>query len=442
MKFKQILSCLLTFAILLGALTNVRAQDIDQTESAAAHENVILQWNRVLQQTISAGAHPSTIRIQRSYSMMHAAMYDAVNSIEGSHTPYLTDANPGNSPFFAGLYRNRRISQEAAAAIAAHGVLVGLFPSRQAIYDAELAESLNGIPNIEKQLAIPIGQLVAQRMLQARANDGWTVMPPPYVLDLTPGNWQPTPPANAPATFTHFRGVTPFAMTNNTQFLPVPPPDLTSAEYANEVNEVKSLGATVSAARTADQTQTAQVWASGSTSEVLLNNLFRNIAVSRNLSTAETARLFALIYIATHDALQTTNTTQYTYGRWRPITAIRRADEDGNPDTTADPAWTSLINAPATPTYSSNASSLTSAPAAMLALFFGRDDIGFQINFGGSSNITRNYKSFSAMTNEAALSRIFAGIHFRSDINAGQIAGRNVANYVFLNFMRPREFVR
>jgi len=275
-------------------------------------------------------------------------------------------------------------------------------------------------------------------MLENRANDGWTATPPAYVLPTTPGNWQPTPPANAPASFTHFAAVLPFTLVQNTQFLPVPPPALSSAEYAEELNEVKSLGAANSATRTPDQTLTAQLWASGSATEVLLHTLVRNLALNRNLSTAQNARLFALYYMAMHDALQTTNTTQYTYGRWRPITAIRRADEDDNPNTAADPNWTSLINAPATPTYSSNASALTSAPATILALFFGRDDIEFQINFGGAPNVIRSYQSFSAMTNEAARSRVFAGIHFQSDTIAGQIAGRNVATYAFLNFLRPR----
>jgi hypothetical protein len=169
-----------------------------------------------------------------------------------------------------------------------------------------------------------------------------------------------------------------------------------------------------------------------------LNNLVRGLALSRNLSTVQNARLFALYYMATHDALQTTVTSQYTYGRWRPITAIRRADEDDNPNTVADPNWTPLLTTNPFPAYASNASALTSSPARILELFFGRDDIQFQINFGGAPNVIRSYQSFSAMTDEAARSRIFAGIHFQSDIIAGQIAGRNVANYVFLNYLRPR----
>lgn len=391
-------------------------------------EEIVLQWNRVLTQTLAiSGQHPTTVRIQRSYAVMHLAMFDAINSVDGNFTPYLTKVPSAGA------------SSRAAAAFAAHGVLSSLYPSRVAVFDAELADSLIGVPNNGAVAGRQIGILCAQRMLANRANDGWNVTPPPYILPTTPGNWQPTPPGNAAASLTHFRGVTPFTMFQNTQFLPVPPPTLTSYEYAAEVNEVKTLGSATGSSRTDEQTQTAQLWASGTTSEVYLNDLIRNMAISRNLSVSQNARLFALVYMASHDALQTTNTTQYTYGRWRPITAIRRADEDGNPGTTADANWLSLINAPATPTYSSNASALTSTPARLLSLFFGRDDIPFQINFGGTPNVIRSYLSFSAMTNEAALSRIYAGIHFRSDINAGQIAGNNVATYVFLNYLRPIE---
>ena len=427
MNYKQLLHCLLTITILLCALTNVRAQNTDPSKADAPGEDVILQWNRVLAQTLATpGAHPATIRIQRSYSMMHLAMFDAVNSIEGSYMPYLTEV-PG-----------KRASVNAAAAYAAHDVLASLYPNQQAIFATELANSLVGIPPLQLARGRHIGQTVAQRMLANRAGDGWTVMPPAYVLPLTPGNWQPTPPASAPATFTQFPAVLPFALVQSTQFLPAPPHALSSAEYAAEFNEVKELGSATSTTRTAEQTLTVQLWATGAATEVYLNNLVRSLALSRNLSTAENARLFALFYVSTHDGLQTSFTAQYTYGRWRPITAIRRADEDGNASTTQDVNWTSLINAPATPTYSSNGSVLTSSAATALELFFGRYDIQFQINFGGTPNLIRTYRSFSAMTNEAARSRVFAGIHFQSDTAAGQSAGRNVANYVFQNFLRPR----
>jgi hypothetical protein len=275
-------------------------------------------------------------------------------------------------------------------------------------------------------------------MLANRANDGWNVTPPPYVLPTTPGNWQPTPPTNTAAAFTHFPAVLPFALTQNNQFLPAPPPPLNSAEYAADFNEEKELGSATSTTRTADQTLTAQLWASGPASETRYNNLVRAIALSRNNSTVENARLFALYFLASHDALQTTFTSKYVYGMWRPITAIRRADEDGNPNTTPDPNWTSLIAAPPYPTYAGNAAATSVSLATIMTLFFGRDDIQFQINFGGTPNVIRNYPGFNALANEVARSRVYGGIHFQFDNVAGQSVGRNVANYVFMNYLTPR----
>ncbi|MDQ3063712.1 MAG: vanadium-dependent haloperoxidase, partial [Acidobacteriota bacterium] len=162
--------------------------------------------------------------------------------------------------------------------------------------------------------------------------------------------------------------------------------------------------------------------------------------IARNNSVVENARLFALIFMAYHDALQTTFTSQYTYGLWRPVTAIRRADEDGNPDTTADPDWDSLLGpqgTPPHPSYASNASSASSSLARMLRLFYRRDNIRFQINFE-TQNTVRTYRSFSALTDEVARSRVYGGVHFPFDIVAGQLAGRRVANYVFMNYLTPR----
>ena len=178
MNYKRFLNCLLTITLLSCSLLNVSAQDKDAQPTNPHEENVILQWNRVLTETIrTPGAHPPTIFAWRSYAMMHAAMFDAVNSIDGRYTPYLTDV-PSNG----------RASQEAAAAQAAHNVLVSLYPSRRAIFDAELAESLEGIPANQARQGRRVGGFVAANLLAVRTDDGWTVTPPPYVLPPTPGN--------------------------------------------------------------------------------------------------------------------------------------------------------------------------------------------------------------------------------------------------------------
>jgi hypothetical protein len=437
MKLKQIPNFLLIITALLFPLTNIQAQEeINDRRLNLPGENVILRWNRVLTETIrTPGAHPSaTIFPVRSYAIMHAAMFDAVNSIDGGFTPYLTDV-PGT----------KNASLEAAAAQAAHDVLVGLYPSRTAIYDAELAASLEGIGENRKRQGIRVGRIVAGRMLAARADDGWNVTPPPYVLPLTPGSWQPTPPANSAATFTHYPAVLPFAITSNSQFMPPPPPALTSAEYAAAFDEVKELGSATSATRTPDQTLVARLWHGTITPTTVFfawNNVARSVAVSRNQTTVENARLFALFNIAVHDALQISFTSKFEYGLWRPVTAIRRADEDGNPNTTQDANWNALLSTPPYPTYAGNQATVAMTHATVFALFFGRDDIAFQHTWEGTTTTpagwTRSYAGFTAMANENADSRIYAGFHFRFDNTAGQSIGRNVGNFVFLNFMRPR----
>ncbi len=440
MNYKLFINCLLTMTILLCTLTSVLAQEMDAPEANPPGENVVLQWNRVLQQTISTpGQHPATIFPVRSFAMMHAAMFDAVNSIEGTYTPYLIEV-PSSRGDLIQFPARRGASQEAAAAQAAHDVLVALYPTRATVFDAELTDSLNGISPNRVSQGIRIGRIVAEQLLAVRANDGWNAAGPAYVLPMTPGNWQPVAPSTA-AGFTQFPSVLPFAITSGTRFAPNPPPAMTSEEYARDFNEVKEIGSATSTTRTADQTQVARLWANVNTPTLLWyvwNNVARTVAIQRNNTTAENARLFALLNIASHDALQTTMTSKFVHGLWRPTTAIRRADEDGNPNTEPDVNWTSLLGNPPYPTYAGNAAAIGTSQATILALVFGRDDIRYQHTWEGAGGATRSYAGFTVMANEQERSRVYGGIHFTFDGVAGQSAGRNVANYVFLNFMKPR----
>lgn len=425
--------------VLIFVAINVSANTGGAANLAVSPENVIFQWNRVLQETISIpGQHPPTIFPVRSFAMMHTAIFDAVNSIDGSYTPYLTDASAVSQPFIPGILQKRQASPEAAAAKAAHDVLAVLYPGRQAVFAAELAASLSGIHPIRAQVGMEIGRIAAQRLLAARANDGWSAPAPPYVLSNAPGNWQPAPAA---AGFTHFPAVVPFALTSNAQFAPPPPPVLTSDEYAASLNEVKEIGSATSVTRTADQTKVAQLWANVNTPTTVWyvwNNVARSVSASRGLTTVENARLFALLNISMHDALQTTMTSKFVHGVWRPVTAIRRADEDGNPNTEPDVNWSPLIGNPPYPAYAGNHAAIGTSQATILALVFGRDDIAFQHTWEGAGGATRSYSGFNQMANEEERSRVYGGIHFTFDQIAGQSAGRNVANYIYQNFMRPR----
>ena len=427
--------CILAIAILFCAQAHAWAVNHNSTNLPVFQEDVILRWNRVLMETVlTPGQQPATVMPVRSYAMMHAAMFDAVNSIDGTHTPYLTDV-PGS----------QNASMEAATAQAAHDVLASLYPTRVAIFDAELAASLQGIEDYRAQQGIRVGQIVAERLLAVRANDGWNVTPPSYSLPATPGNWQPTPPANAAAAFTHYPSVMPFAITSATQFAPNPPPALASAQYATDLNEVKELGAANSVTRTADQTQVARLWANiGTPTNFLLvwNNVTRTVSVASELTIVEKARLFALTNIALHDALQTTFASKFQHGLWRPVTAIRRADEDGNAATAPDTEWSSLVPSPPYPSYAGNMAGIGTSQSTILALFFGRDDIRFEHTWTGAGGATRSYAGFGAMADEQARARVYGGIHFTFDNVAGQSVGTNVANYVFSKVMRPRQCVK
>lgn len=430
MKYKHVLSLLLIFTILLSTQQIIPGLTVASIKAAnPPAEDVVLQWNRVLTETLAIpGQQPPTIVAARSYALMHAAIFDAVNSIDGSYKPYLTDV-PGS----------KNASVETAAARAAHDVLTALYPQRQSIFDAELLKSIEGVEENRAQQGTGVGQQVAANILAARSNDGWSVTPPSYVLPTTAGNWQPTPPAGAPAAFTHYPNVLPFALESGLQFNPPPPPALTSAEYAAALNEVKEIGSSTSATRTADQTQQAQVWASvGNPTAVAVvwNNIARTLAVSRGNTTVENARMFALLNISHHDGFQTSFASKFHHGFWRPVTAIRRADEDGNDATTADTGWTSLIGNPPYPTYAGNMAAIGMSNAGILALFFGRDDLPVQYTF--PTGATRSYGSLSAVADEMARSREYGGIHFRFDSVAGQSIGINTSNYIFLNYMTPR----
>lgn len=429
---KRLVKCLLAIAIMVFGQARALAVN---NNSTVVQEDVILQWNRVLMETVlTPGQHPATIMPVRSYAMMHTAMFDAVNSIEGTYTPYLTDV-PGTP----------HASIQAAAAQAARDVLAALYPTRVAVFNAELAISLQGIEQNRAQQGIRVGEIVAERILAARANDGWNITPPAYSLPATPGNWQPTPPGNAAATFTHYPSVLPFGIISGTQFAPNAPPSMTSAQYAADLNEIKELGSVNSATRTADQTQVARLWANINTPTNFLlvwNNVARTVSTARQTSTLQKARLFALTNISLHDALLTTFTSKFQHGLWRPVTAIRRAEEDGNAATTPDTEWSSLVPSPPYPSYAGNMAAIGTSQATILALFFGRDDIRFDHTWAGAGGATRSYAGFGAMADEQARARVYGGIHFTFDNVAGQSVGTNVGNYVFAKLMRPRKCIR
>jgi hypothetical protein len=365
--------------------------------------------------------------------MLHVAMFDAVNSIERCYRPFRFSVSASPSA-----------SSEAAAAQAGHDVLVALFPASQATFDAALAARLSRIPGFPAQTGSRVGKSIAHKVLEWRANDGWNDPAPAYVLPPFPGLYQPTPPAFGPAQFTQFRDTEPFALVTSTQYLPVGPPTLNSERYSAAFNDVKRLGSVTSAERTAEQTQLARLFASVSSRTIhwaLWNHVARDTARERHLSLPELARLYALMNVSIHDGVQTSHTSKFIYGLWRPVTGIRRADEDLNDQTQPDPAWLPLLTTPAYPSHAGNQACVGASAATALALFYGTDAVAFTARWLGSGtnpDVAREYQSFWQLALDQGESRVYGGIHFRFENEASQESCPRVSQYVAEHFMQRR----
>jgi hypothetical protein len=405
-----------------------------------AHERpsaeVVIEWNQIVQNTIPGAGG---VLAPRSYSMVHIAMFDAVNAIEREYSPYRV-----------ALRERGRGSSEAAAAQAAHDVLIGLNPSAAATYDAALDAQLGPRPTEFARRGAAIGARVAKEILTWRQEDGWIATGlPPYVEPALPGRWQPTPPNNPAAAFTHLQGATPMALLTPTQYLPPPPPKLTSAAYATDLLEVQSLGRFDSSARTPEQTQIARFWASVSADGAgtathnfaIWNNITRDAVRERRLSLVDGARVFALVNVSIHDGLHTTQASKFVYGLWRPVTAIRGALDDLNPATEPDAGWLPLITTPPYPSYAGNMACIGASAARALELAFGTDDMAITATWKQSNgpDVSHQFDSFSALADSQYMARIWGGVHYRFDQVAGQRIGNQVAEYVFMNFMARRD---
>jgi membrane-associated phospholipid phosphatase len=396
---------------------------------AAEPVSQVVQWNRMLLVIVrTPGAQPATIHATRSFAIMHSAIYDAVNAIDGTHKPYLV--HPGASHF---------ASQEAAAAAAAHEVLVKLYPNFQATLDDQLQHALAQLANAGRADGIQIGNTVADRILALRANDGSNVPPIPYVFGTASVDYQSTPPnfPNQPQ-FTHWSRVNPFALESANQFRPGGPPKLNSDRYADAFDQVKSLGIAGSTTATADQALTGRFW--NGAIQNYWNEIAQTASLAHNLTTAENARLFALLNLSFADSVIAFYDAKYTYNFWRPVTAIRAAATDGNPETEADPNWLPEVgNTTPDPSYPGAHAVISAAGAEVLTSFFRRHHFAFDVNSEVMPGKTRSFTSFLAAAEEATLSRIFAGVHFLFDLTTGQRLGDDVADFVVDNFLTSRD---
>ena len=386
----------------------------------------VIDWNQVLLSIVnSPGAQPANVQPTRNFAVLHAAIYDAVNAIDRTHEPYLVFVRASHDA-----------SETAAADAAAHTTLDALYPSQQSLVDATYATELAKVAaGPAKENGIRVGERVADDLLAIRANDGSSIVPPPFVATANPGDYGSTPPNFPAPAFTTWGQVTPFVLDTGAQLRPAAPPALTRDAYAAATNEVQSLGSATSTTRTPEQTEIGKFW--NPPIQNFWNQIADGVAAAHHTNLPTTARLFAALNLSFADSAIAFYDAKYTYRLWRPVTAIRLADTDGNPSTVADPGWLPLSgNTAADPSYPGAHSTISAAGADVLDSFYG-DKQEFSLTSPVLPGVTRSFTGFKAASEEAGLSRIYSGQHTRIDHVAGQKLGHDVAGFVLHNALLP-----
>ena len=369
------------------------------------------------------------------FAMVHLAMHDAVQAFEHRYEPYCIGI------------RNASGSPVAAASQAAHDVLVGLFPAQQAALDA--AQALLNAGYITQGLMVAndageeAGRQAADCILDQRlaADNANRNTPDSFMGGTGIGEWRPTvPPVNGQpvAMAADFLARTqPFGLKAVDQFrMANPPPQLTSGAYARAYNEVKDKGASDATGNTRTPAETAIARFFSDAPANYWNRLMRDLVVARSLDLGDSARMFALVSMATADTIITAWDTKIHYSVWRPITAIREGDNDGNPDTIGNPTWTSFFASPNYPDYTSGANNVSGATTTVLEHLFG-DKVAFTLVSAAAGAVPRDYERFSDVARDVVDARIFMGIHFRFADTTALRQGTHVANWTFSRYLRP-----
>jgi len=407
--------------------------------AAAARADVVLDWNRTLTDVLRDNTSLQNPGMaSRSMAMVNLAIYDTFAMTSPGGTMFF-DYGAGHASPAAS------VSTNAAAAQAAYTVLSGIYADQQATLDAALATSLGSIPDGQhKSAGIALGAMVGQSIVSRRAGDGFDSSSQ-YMPTNEVGHWQPDPVNPGQEAWGPAWGeVRPFALRSGDQFTAPPTPDLTGQAYADAFNEVKELGALNSATRTAEQTEIGSFWAYDrlgmGTPMRLFNDAMRTIAVQEENSPAENAALFAKASVAVADAGIAAWNSKFQYDFWRPVTGIRDADLDGNPDTIADPDWTPLGApdddggvgfTPPFPTYLSGHATFGGALFAAISEHYGTDSIAFELVSEELPGVVRQFDSLSDAMAENGRSRVYLGIHWNFDDTVGQALGRSIAEYIF-----------
>ena len=388
---------------------------------APACADVVTDWNAITSALV-ANDHGNNPRL-RTLAMVHVAMSDAINTVQNQYTRVVATfpAAPG-------------ASAEAAAATAARQILIRIYPEERAKIEKAYAASLRAIPDgpAKKREGVELGMKVAEAVQADRATDG-TDAPDTYRPHAAPGAYVPT---TTPLREQYARAK-PWVLKSASQFRPGPPPALSSAEWASDYNEVKRLGGRASMARTPEQTEAAKFWGNvnfGPSWQAAA----REVSMKKKLPLAQSARLFALLNMGLANAYIVNWDAKYFYSFWRPVTAIRNGDRDGNDATERDASWTSFIGAPMHPEYPSQATINATIASAVLESVFGPvNAIPFTATDVQDPRRTRRFASLSDMAEEQKNVRVWGGVHYRFAIRTGEGMGRKVAAYMIENTLRP-----
>lgn len=408
--------------------TEVAEDDLASTVSPLTNSDVVVDWSRIVFEAAMTDDGYVSFMGPRHQAMMHIAMHDALNAIYPRFDQY------------AYFGRSNGANPIAAAAKAAHDVLVAVYPAQQATLDAELATWLASVPNGSgKTKAVILGARAAAAIVALRQNDGTDVdlFSPNYTPGTQPGDYQFVPPYD----FTlaeDFRYATPFGLESPDQFRVPAPPALTSRTYAKAYNEVKSVGAINSTTRTTDQSNYANWWYEPS--EIGWARVARVTTTSEELKLWRAARMFALVNMSLYDSYVAGWDSRYHWDFWRPYTAIRAGDTDGNPSTLEDATWQSYLETPPVQDYPSTHSALGAGAAEVLKRSFRTGQVPFSMESLTAlpANPVRSFNTFTQAANENADSRVRAGIHFRFATEQGKALGREVGGYIVKHHLQRR----
>jgi hypothetical protein len=386
--------------------------------------DVVQYWDAIMQGTVSSQPPFPQARFA---TITQLAVFEAVNAITRQYKPYLgTITAPHDA------------SPEAAAVAAAYGVLSNYFPASLSTLNAAYASSLAAIPDgPAKKAGIATGQATAAAMIAARANDGSS--PLEFFLPTTsnPGVWQLTPSCTAAGgLFFNWQNVTPFGIRSASQFSLGPPPALTSGRYTRAYDEVKEFGDVNSTERPQDRTNVALFYAE-EVPVAIFNDAARQITTAKPRSLSENARDFALINMAISDAAVATFYNKYLYQLWRPETAIHDAADDGNDKTTPDPNFKPLITTPCFPSYPSAHGTLSNAAREVMEKIYGEGPFSITLSTPALPGVTLHYSRLEEITDDISDARVYGGIHFRTDQDAGALLGTRIGDYIYNHKLRP-----